>query len=576
MDRTVRDLRGASLILKAPPTDLAYAVPATSTRRTRVERLCVDARRAVRLLDGDGATPAAPTAACSTGTKIATLKSTSSTGFTYDGATSSATPGARQERRPDLQPRRHAARGKTASSTLQASAARRSAGTLPITDDDLDADVQRGRRAAQPERRASPSVGPADGHVRQRRRRLARHARDRRHAADPRGDHDGRRHDHRRRSARPTRSRRTSNAADAAAAHDESGAALITALLCTMVMLALGLALLAIVDTQASESTAERTRDRGFNLSESVLNSEAFVLGRNWPDARPSPATPPAARRRRLRRHRSARPPRRRRRGRSACGPTSTPATPTRPTPARPGRSTSATTTTAPTVWNDTLLDQQGLGRQRQRQASGSARSRRSAARPARSSASSRSREPPRSNPKYGLVAGNVAEDLGPTTVGAHATRARAACSPTACSTPTRPSPPTRRYPVARLRRHRPALRRCSTNVAQVKTCVTGAIGALSAVPAVNTLVTSGTLRAVPDDDSTSADDDRPAAHAGRSTRRLHRDGAGARRRPPAGADCGDHRAGVDADRSCSSRRSAPATSTATSTSATSKTTRRS
>ena len=68
---------------------------------------------------------------------------------------------------------------------------------------------------------------------------------------------------------------------------DESGAALITALLCTMVMLALGLALLAIVDTQARGSSDEQTRDRGFNLAESVLNSEAFVLGRNWPDGPP-------------------------------------------------------------------------------------------------------------------------------------------------------------------------------------------------------------------------------------------------------------------------------------------------
>ncbi|MEJ7785772.1 MAG: hypothetical protein WKF96_13280 [Solirubrobacteraceae bacterium] len=71
--------------------------------------------------------------------------------------------------------------------------------------------------------------------------------------------------------------------------NDESGAALVTALLCTMVMLALGLALLAIVDTQANESSAEVTRDRAFNLSESVLTSEAFVLGRNWPAAQPSP-----------------------------------------------------------------------------------------------------------------------------------------------------------------------------------------------------------------------------------------------------------------------------------------------
>jgi len=68
---------------------------------------------------------------------------------------------------------------------------------------------------------------------------------------------------------------------------DERGVALITALLATMVMLALGLALLSIVDTQASESTSERSRDRAFNLSESVLSSQAFVLSRYWPSVVP-------------------------------------------------------------------------------------------------------------------------------------------------------------------------------------------------------------------------------------------------------------------------------------------------
>ncbi len=66
---------------------------------------------------------------------------------------------------------------------------------------------------------------------------------------------------------------------------DERGSALMTAMLASLVMLALGMALLSIVDTQAKESGTERTRDRAFNLSESVLNSEAFVLGRSWPTA---------------------------------------------------------------------------------------------------------------------------------------------------------------------------------------------------------------------------------------------------------------------------------------------------
>jgi hypothetical protein len=69
---------------------------------------------------------------------------------------------------------------------------------------------------------------------------------------------------------------------------DASGSALVTALLASAVMLILGMSLLAIVDSQASQSVDERKRDRSFNLSESVLNSEAFVLGRTWPDVAPA------------------------------------------------------------------------------------------------------------------------------------------------------------------------------------------------------------------------------------------------------------------------------------------------
>ncbi len=69
---------------------------------------------------------------------------------------------------------------------------------------------------------------------------------------------------------------------------DETGSALITALLAAMVMLGLGFALLSIVDTQAKQSDVDRTRDHAFNLTESVLTSEAFVLGRSWPDSVPA------------------------------------------------------------------------------------------------------------------------------------------------------------------------------------------------------------------------------------------------------------------------------------------------
>jgi len=72
---------------------------------------------------------------------------------------------------------------------------------------------------------------------------------------------------------------------------DEAGSAMITALLATTMMLALGLAMLAIVDTQADQSAQERTHDRAFNFGESVLTSEAFVLGRNWPEQAPASGT---------------------------------------------------------------------------------------------------------------------------------------------------------------------------------------------------------------------------------------------------------------------------------------------
>lgn len=137
MDRTVDDLRGASVILRAAATDLVYSVPET-TSTTRVERVCVDSN----VLYGSStvlATPALPAGACSTGSRLATLRSTSATTFTYDGATSSATPALVTNVGLALS-LDSSGGGKTGSSTLKASAARRSAGTLPITDADLKAE----------------------------------------------------------------------------------------------------------------------------------------------------------------------------------------------------------------------------------------------------------------------------------------------------------------------------------------------------------------------------------------------------------------------------------------------------
>ena len=131
MDKTVTDLRRASLILNAGATDLSYSVPVSSTS-ARIERLCVAGGELYGSSTVTSGALAAPAAACENGTKIATLKSTASTAFTYDGAASSATPALVKNVGLTFSfYNEHG--GRTATSTLQASAARRSAGTLPIT-----------------------------------------------------------------------------------------------------------------------------------------------------------------------------------------------------------------------------------------------------------------------------------------------------------------------------------------------------------------------------------------------------------------------------------------------------------
>ena len=80
----------------------------------------------------------------------------------------------------------------------------------------------------------------------------------------------------------------------------ENGSALITALMVILIMLPIGMALLAIVDTQARNSDSERTRDRSFNLADSAMTSAAFNLARyQWPATRASApsntGTPPGA-----------------------------------------------------------------------------------------------------------------------------------------------------------------------------------------------------------------------------------------------------------------------------------------
>jgi prepilin-type N-terminal cleavage/methylation domain-containing protein len=133
MDRAVADLRGASKIMLAGATDLVYAVPETSTT-TRVERLCVSSSILYRS-STVSTTPVVPAGACSTGTQLATLSATSGTTFTYDGASSSATPATVTNVGLSFG-LDSSGGGRTITSTLKASAARRSSGSLPVTGPD--------------------------------------------------------------------------------------------------------------------------------------------------------------------------------------------------------------------------------------------------------------------------------------------------------------------------------------------------------------------------------------------------------------------------------------------------------
>ena len=273
---------------------------------------------------------------------------------------------------------------------------------------------------------------------------------------------------------------------------DENGAALITALMCTLVMLVLGMALLAIVDTQASESASERTRDKGFNLSESVLNSQAFVLGRNWP------ANPATARN-----------------GANACylplsGFTSAVGAdapgPSGPVDKdverlRPNINASYTDSAytgaswqvnvcddfnGTNVWTDTVLNNVGYD------ANGNEK----LWVRAQSIVGGKTRvlvglvnvrELDGLPSRFGLVAGNVSEDVGSAT---------AAITNAAVLSPLRSgllgnNPPVAADPDYAVPTSGVTGLRCGLleNLSQVKTCITGAIGALSQVPLINTLV---------------------------------------------------------------------------------------
>jgi Tfp pilus assembly protein PilX len=76
------------------------------------------------------------------------------------------------------------------------------------------------------------------------------------------------------------------------AVNDEGGFALVSVLMLVLLMLAFGIGVLSLVDTQQNVSGKERTRESSFNLAEAALGAQALQVSRRWPTAA---AVPPAA-----------------------------------------------------------------------------------------------------------------------------------------------------------------------------------------------------------------------------------------------------------------------------------------
>ena len=72
-------------------------------------------------------------------------------------------------------------------------------------------------------------------------------------------------------------------------ARSQEGWSLVIAMMLMGVMMSLGLAAFAMVDTQTSQSRKQRERDSSFNVAEGVLYAQGFALARNWPSRGQSP-----------------------------------------------------------------------------------------------------------------------------------------------------------------------------------------------------------------------------------------------------------------------------------------------
>jgi Tfp pilus assembly protein PilX len=278
--------------------------------------------------------------------------------------------------------------------------------------------------------------------------------------------------------------------------HDDTGSALITALMAVVIMLGLGLALLSSVDLQASQSTNERTRDRAFNLAESVLNNEAFVLGRNWPTS-----------------------------GVASCGAAgagfadslgSAAATAdTRITKLRSNLNASYTDTAyagaswqvnvcddvdGSTVWSDTLLNNVGYDSNAPGQPNKKLWVRAQATVDGKTRVVAGLvlvRSTAALNPKYALVSGGLKDDLGTVINTLDSSAVGGVLSTligsttTVAADPTQPATPLTGVTAVRCG----AL---DIEASTLSTCVSGTIGALAAVPIVTNLVTGGKLEQYP------------------------------------------------------------------------------
>jgi len=64
---------------------------------------------------------------------------------------------------------------------------------------------------------------------------------------------------------------------------DETGSALLAAIVLMLVMLGIGLAVAALSDTQEKQATTERIRESSFGFAEATLNAQVTRLNRTWP-----------------------------------------------------------------------------------------------------------------------------------------------------------------------------------------------------------------------------------------------------------------------------------------------------